>query len=198
MVPNHFGVVQAVNAAHPELLQQNTIESCGKFTEYVVWDLAQKFPSEGWGHVGKTGGQTQYNGHAVDAIMSKLDLSKAIDIISNAHNPPSQGSSAWMEVNSGGQPWKEPIPVSNGGNGGNGGSHECNCQEELDSLQNQINELKAQLDNKLGYDSDVAIRMSEGLVINFVNGGGTVPNVAQKLETRSGIGAHEIVKLVKP
>lgn len=202
-LPNHFDVVQRLNTQFPTFLITNTHESCGKFTELVVVELARLFPFEGWGHVGKSGGQTQYNGHAVDACMSKLDLSLAVDIIVNSAanpqppgKPPQPGSPSWGEVTSNGQPWKPPIPVNGGGVG------DCNCKEEIANLQNQINDLKNELqsvkNSSLQYESEVALRMSEGLVVNFENGGGTQPNVEQKLQTRTGVGAHEIVRLVRP
>jgi hypothetical protein len=46
----------------------STKEGCGLFTEECCRWLHDK-NSPMWGHIAKTGGQNQYNGHAVDAIM---------------------------------------------------------------------------------------------------------------------------------
>jgi hypothetical protein len=68
-VPNERGTVDAVFAALapggvPWVL--TTHEGGGDFTNAVVHALGPE-----WGHVGKSGGQTQHNGHAVDAIAYK-------------------------------------------------------------------------------------------------------------------------------
>jgi hypothetical protein len=108
-IPDHFHIVQDVNARFPVLLDHNTQETCGEFTELVV--LALHAIDSNWGHVGKRPGQTQYNGHAVDAVMYRTVPDKAIDIIGGAENPFANGTPAWMEVPSGGQPWMAPVPV---------------------------------------------------------------------------------------
>jgi hypothetical protein len=108
-IPDHSFVVRAVNDVNPHFLRENTKESCGEFTERVVLELHNIDPN--WGHVGKRPGQTQYRGHAVDAVMYRTVPDKAIDIIGGAENHPTPGTPAWMEVPSGGQPWMAPIPV---------------------------------------------------------------------------------------
>ena len=117
-IPDHYETVARLNSQYPALLQQNTLETCGKFTEMVVMALAAEYPREGWGHVGKSGGQTQCpcgRGHAADAIMSQLDVSQVIDIIAGAHNPPHPGQPAWQPAGAYGQPWKPPLPLTGGG-----------------------------------------------------------------------------------
>lgn len=102
-VPNGRWAVDAVNAEFPDLLKTNTKTSCGIFTEKVAQKLAAGDPL--WGHVGKSGGQTQYNGHAIDAVMWKGNLSKAVDIIGSSDGAPNPGSPQWGVTTSGGQPW---------------------------------------------------------------------------------------------
>jgi hypothetical protein len=69
--PDHSGkppdqiVMDVYNDTHPNL---TTKEGCGKFTEDVCTALHND-SSRAWGHVTKTGGQNQWNGHAVDAVM---------------------------------------------------------------------------------------------------------------------------------
>jgi len=46
----------------------HTHDGCGQFTE-AVCDALHREHSQKWGHVAKTPGQNQYNGHAVDAVM---------------------------------------------------------------------------------------------------------------------------------
>lgn len=195
-LPNHFQDVQRLSLQYPEYLERNTIDSCGKFTEIVVWDLSQRYPTEGWGHVGKTGNQTQYNGHAVDAIMSKLDLSRAVDIISNAHNPPSRGSANWGEVTSGGQPWEDPIDPNAEEPG------ECNCKQEIADLQNQIDALNSKINElgqtKLGYGDKTGLRMDKGKILAANEGGGDEVEIPVTFSTRDGVGPWETFELVKP
>lgn len=195
-LPNHLADVQRLNLQYPQYLQQNTIEACGKFTEILVWDLSQRYPAEQWGHVGKVPGQTQYNEHAVDAIMSKLDLSKAVDIIGNAHNPPGKGTPLWDEVTSGGQPWKDPFdpnveePVG------------CNCKEEIADLQNQIDALNSKItelgQSKLGYGDRTGLKMDKGMILAANEGGGDEVEIPVTFSTRDGVGPWETFELVKP
>jgi hypothetical protein len=65
-VPNEMGTVQAVfDALAPGGVPWDltTHEGGGDFTNAVVQELGGP-----WGHIGKSGAQTQHNGHAVDAI----------------------------------------------------------------------------------------------------------------------------------
>jgi len=64
-----------------------THEGCGEFTENVQTALSNSL-SPLYGHISKTPGQNQYNGHAVDAIMLLMDFDGVVagvyDIISNS------------------------------------------------------------------------------------------------------------------
>jgi len=53
------------NTTHPNLA---TKDGCGKFTEDCCTALHEQH-SQAWGHIHKSEGQNQYNGHAVDAVM---------------------------------------------------------------------------------------------------------------------------------
>lgn len=53
------------NATHPNL---GTAAGCGQFTEDCC-DALHEEHSPLWGHISKTPGQNQFNGHAVDAVM---------------------------------------------------------------------------------------------------------------------------------
>jgi hypothetical protein len=96
-VGNYLSVVQSVftNGVTWDL---STKEGCGKFTEAVVNAL----PSE-WGHIVKTGGQTQYAGHAIDAVMYKSPTAlnngkyfQVVDIIASAES--TEAKPAWTFV----------------------------------------------------------------------------------------------------
>jgi hypothetical protein len=50
-----------------------THEGCGKFTEDCC-DALHTESSGYWGHIAKTEGQNQYNGHAVDAVMLAMNI----------------------------------------------------------------------------------------------------------------------------
>lgn len=68
-VPNEMGTVQAVFDARAPggvAWDLTTHAGGGDFTNAVVQALGPE-----WGHFGKSGGQTQHNGHAVDAIAYK-------------------------------------------------------------------------------------------------------------------------------
>jgi len=65
----------------------STHDGCGQFTENVQTALSNSL-SPLYGHISKTPGQNQYNGHAVDAIMLLMDFDGVVagvyDIISNS------------------------------------------------------------------------------------------------------------------
>lgn len=72
----------------PSLHNLTTVRGAGEWVEYVVNQLGPE-----WGHVTKTSGQNQWNGHAVDAIMyhspTPLYNGKSyqvVDIINDAPN----------------------------------------------------------------------------------------------------------------
>ena len=105
---NYLSVVQAV-FTNGTIWDLSTQEGCGQFTEAVVNAL----PAE-WGHVGKNPGQTQYNKHAVDAVMYKssepLNNGKyfqVVDIIVSAES--ADAKPGWNFVcQPGGTPEKPP------------------------------------------------------------------------------------------
>jgi hypothetical protein len=99
-------VVKAVNGANPNLLRENTTESCGTFTELVVEVLHEQVNAN-YGHVKKTGAQTQYRGHAVDALMYR-DPKQVWDIIGGAENHPQAGTAQANPAEHGGQGWLDP------------------------------------------------------------------------------------------
>ena len=76
--PNEFETVQAVWDQQPPAL---TTEGIGLFTERVASTLHAT--DRRWGHLKKTGAQSQFNGHAVNAILYLDDApgqSTAVDI----------------------------------------------------------------------------------------------------------------------
>ena len=199
-IPNHFDVVARMHALNPSLLASNTLEACGTFTEMVVLALDTEFPSEKWGHVGKSGGQTQCpcgRGHAADAVMSQLWPATAIDIIAGAHDPPNDGKPAWQEVQSGGQPWKPPMPIHGGTTPPVEPPPTTDPQLEarVKALEDQLAALTA---NAVQYGSGAGFKMAEGLVLCANNGGGTQSNQPVTFESRTGVGSHETFILVKP
>jgi hypothetical protein len=105
--PDHRFVLDAVNRDHPELLRENTHESCGLFTELAV--LALHALDGQWGHVRKPAdGRNAYNGHAVDAI-KYLTSGQVIDIISGAGDRVPTGP-AWGPTGSReDEPWMAPT-----------------------------------------------------------------------------------------
>jgi hypothetical protein len=88
VIPNLFHIVEQAHDAFGPLTSP---ERCGKFTEYVVPLLAAIDPN--FGHLRKMPGQTQFNGHAVDAALYKA-TGQAIDII-GASKKASIDTPAW-------------------------------------------------------------------------------------------------------
>jgi hypothetical protein len=91
VIPNLFHVVEQAHDAFGPLTSP---ERCGKFTEYVVPLLAAIDPN--FGHLRKMPGQTQFNGHAVDAALYKA-TGQAIDIIgaSKKASPETPAQPSW-------------------------------------------------------------------------------------------------------
>lgn len=89
LVPNRRSVVTEVfNRLRPNLL---TKAGNGGFTEAVAWELEQREPGV-WFHLKKVGGQNQWNGHAVDAILHAA-TGYAVDIIGSSESP--DAAPAW-------------------------------------------------------------------------------------------------------
>lgn len=75
---------QVYQNTHPNL---STHDGCGKFTEDCCTAL-HDFNNQWWGHIRKTSGQNQYNGHAVDAVMLAAGTNPGIyDIIHDSVSP---------------------------------------------------------------------------------------------------------------
>lgn len=139
--PNLFTVVQQTASAYPNLLIENTYESCLEFTQRVL--MACGDPA--WGHVGKTAGEGQsvpagftptpvqiiradgqketilITGVSHDAIFHKLS-NTIVDLLGNgsANSDPNQAIHGpavpqWSEIpkelNRSNNPWIAAIPV---------------------------------------------------------------------------------------
>ena len=83
---------------NPQTMDLSTAAGCGKFVEAVINGTGPE-----WGHIKKSGSQTQYNGHAVDAIMYRSNtplynglLYQAVDIVLGAEAPGAQPQ--WLPV----------------------------------------------------------------------------------------------------
>jgi hypothetical protein len=78
-------IIQAVYARDDHDL--STHDGCGQFTE-ACCDQLHTDASQWWGHIRKTAGQNQYNGHAVDALMLASGEGAGIyDIIHDSVSP---------------------------------------------------------------------------------------------------------------
>jgi len=73
----------------PDKYDIRTHAGAGRFTEYVIEHSGSE-----WGHINKTSGQNQYNGHAVDAIMYRSPVPlynglqyQPVDIIFSVDSP---------------------------------------------------------------------------------------------------------------
>jgi hypothetical protein len=152
--------VMAIDERYPHLLRENTSAACGEFTERVVLELSAADPK--FGHVGKQPGQTQYRGHAVDAVMYDLgDRSRNLvwDIIGGAENHPHAGSPQANLADNGGQPWMAAIALPDGELPKPPDAPpvvtppaSCNCAAELAKLREDI----ADIERLLGELANVA------------------------------------------
>lgn len=113
-VPNLFAIIERVAAASPLTAGQ---ENCGRFTEACA--IACHAADPRFGHLKKNPGQTQFNGHAVDALLFK-DTGQAIDIIvgSKTDSPkpgwgvdiPRYSAADWLQPAGGEVPPVTPDP----------------------------------------------------------------------------------------
>lgn len=112
MVPQEVKwLADAFFLSHSDEYDLSSQEGCGKYTEAFV-EEAQHKGFKRVGHLRKHGSQTQYNGHAVDAILyreavGEFGLYQAIDLIGDAESDharsnfgidiPRYKDSDWME-----------------------------------------------------------------------------------------------------
>jgi hypothetical protein len=90
-VPDYSHIVRQRAALFGPL---DSHERCGEFVEYVAPFLHAH--DANFGHLKKHPGQTQYNGHAADAVLYKA-TGQAVDIIgaSKIASPQNPGTPAW-------------------------------------------------------------------------------------------------------
>jgi hypothetical protein len=86
-----WDIIQAVYATG--LHDLSTVFGCGLFTEACATALHDGH-AKAWGHIRKSPGQHQFNGHAVDAVMLGIPRTGAdagiYDIITNSASPDAQ------------------------------------------------------------------------------------------------------------
>lgn len=90
-----------------------THDGCGQFTEACCTELHTRHSSM-WGHIKKTGGQNQYNGHAVDAVYLLAGEGAGVyDIIHDSVSPNASPAYNWKDP---GDPnlWYYPVTVAMG------------------------------------------------------------------------------------
>lgn len=148
--PNFINIIRDTDREHPELLQDNTHETAGLFTEWAAWDLHQA--DAGFGLLSKSPGENSYNGHAVDAVIYK-PTQQVIDIISQSgtgdstsvswQEQPKRPNNNWLQPfepddQTGDPPDEEPDDDDH--------DHEA-ITVKLVSLQNQIDELAVLVDD---------------------------------------------------
>jgi hypothetical protein len=89
MVPNYTNLSRSFFLSNHTRFDLSTNEGCGKYTEAFV-EYARKIDPK-IGHLRKNPGQTQYNGHANDAVCYPVNngspIYHAIDIIGAAEQP---------------------------------------------------------------------------------------------------------------
>jgi hypothetical protein len=89
MVPDYTNLSKSFFSAHSNEFDLSTNEGCGKYTEAFV-KYARGVDTK-VGHLKKSPGQTQYNGHANDAVLYPVGNDAndyhAVDIIARAEQP---------------------------------------------------------------------------------------------------------------
>lgn len=81
--PNHIDIVRRVFREHPDLVEANTHESCGRLTEFAVSALANVDPAFGLLSKRVDAGEKNFRGHGIDSCIYKTTY-QVVDIISGA------------------------------------------------------------------------------------------------------------------
>lgn len=141
-IPNRFDIVQAVDRAHPHLVQQNTRETCTEFYWRVTNALHEADPKFGMltkdpgeNHVVIEGQRVSIDAVAYDGV------EPIVDILSSAGDGPGKGGITW-----GIEPhrrahnkWLKPIPFKAGGGTGGGGQQ----PSEIEKLAKALAEVRS-------------------------------------------------------
>ncbi len=96
MIPDHFDTVQAVSAAHPHLLEQNTRETMTELLWRIITALRQR--DARWGLLSKSAGEnhTVIAGQRVGVdSLAYGDADEIVDIFKAAHDGPGTGGLTW-------------------------------------------------------------------------------------------------------
>lgn len=146
--PDESAIVFQTAEQYPDLLRQNTQQSILQFMQILGPRLAAT--NQQWGYLTKTPAEkhlTLPNGQyiSVDSFIFQ-STQQVVDCLTNAVETSGPAGPAWQHKEKRennhwypiGPPTTEPPPT----NGGNG---DCNCEEEIRSLQEQINDLNAKL-----------------------------------------------------
>ena len=121
MVPDYLAHLQTFFYANKQRYDFSTLKGCGTFTEDYLVELRKLNPR--FGHLKKSGSQTQWNGHAIDAILydDGEPFLSDVDILIAAETPnptpswqirlPSYTKDYWMAYPSDGIPEPNPTPT---------------------------------------------------------------------------------------
>lgn len=112
-VPDYSALVRDAALAFGRPLDSH--DACGAFNEFAVDLLHKKDPN--FGHLKKTGAQTQYKGHAVDATLYKA-TGQAVDLIigSKVASPQTPAKPGWgVDIpRYGADDWISPVALPPG------------------------------------------------------------------------------------
>lgn len=164
-IPNRFDIVQAVNAAHPQLIRTNTRATATEFLWRVVTALAAEDPRFGFlsklpaeNHVEIPGAGLV----SIDAISYQGEYN-VIDIIGSAGDGPGSGAIGWSETDQrrATSIWIAAVPFPGAPTPPSGGTPPDSPTDLLERIGKAEAKLKA-LEEKI---SGAALDSAEALVL---------------------------------
>ena len=191
-LPDHFPVVQAIDAAHPQLLQRNTRTTVAEFYWRAARALHQRDPE--WGMLRR---DEDDDHHIVEGVRVSIDCvahrsaKRIVDFLQSAGDGPGTGRLTWSVSARPLDPqrWVQPPPfreivdLPGGGGGGGGGDTAgeddqavaeltelaASLRSTVDLLQRRCADLEARA---VRYGARTALRTQAGHVVCAVQGGG--------------------------
>lgn len=112
MVPNYTLESKTFFNSNKHLYDFNHSEDCGRYSETFIDYLVNVLKDKNVGHLRKYGAQTQYNGHAIDALCyydPSRNTYQSVDFIGGAEGPNASGTWTVQEVYYTSKDWYYPL-----------------------------------------------------------------------------------------
>jgi hypothetical protein len=208
-IPNHFAVIQRIDAEHPLLIATNSRETVREFYWRAACALHEHDPN--WGMLSKSDSENHQTIEglrvSVDAVAYK-GATPIVDILTSAGDGPGTGGITWgvEEHRRESNLWVQPPPFrsADGGHGETGGGGTGGTAHEIEKLRDLVKGLREEIsalkgrfsaleEGALQYGSAVVLRTDSRNVVCAEGGGGGALNA-----TRTDPGAWETFVVEKP